>query len=108
MNRRLVLGILILLLAGLQVRLWVSDGGVFDNRRSGLAVAANSAENEAMRKRNATLEAEVLDLRAGGAAIESHARSTLGMVKRGETFYLVVEPNAQPAASADPGPPAAP
>jgi cell division protein FtsB len=97
-SRRLVLGVLIVLLCALQLRLWVADGGVVDNQRSRLAVQAETATNEQLRKRNATLEAEVADLRTGGAAIESHARSTLGMVKRGETFYLVVEPNGQPAA----------
>ncbi len=99
MIRRLILGVLILLFAGLQVRLWVSDGGVIDNQRSRAAVQAETAATAQLRKRNATLEAEVADLRTGGAAIESHARSTLGMVKRGETFYLVVEPNAQPPAT---------
>jgi cell division protein FtsB len=98
-SRRLIIGILIVLLAALQLRLWVSDGGVIDNQRSRIAVQAETEANQTLSKRNATLEAEVADLRTGGAAIESHARSTLGMVKRGETFYLVVEPNGQPASS---------
>jgi cell division protein FtsB len=38
------------------------------------------------------LEAEVADLKAGGPAIEAYARYTLGMIKPGETFYLVVDP----------------
>lgn len=108
MSRRLILGALILLLAGLQVRLWIADGGVVDNQRSRLAVQAETAANEQLRKRNATLEAEVADLRTGGAAIESHARATLGMVKRGETFYLVVEPNTPASAAAGSGPAATP
>jgi cell division protein FtsB len=30
-------------------------------------------------------------LKSGVAAIESRARSTLGMIRKGETFYFVVD-----------------
>jgi cell division protein FtsB len=33
----------------------------------------------------------VLSLRSGLEAIEEHARNDLGMIKRGETFYLVID-----------------
>ena len=42
--------------------------------------------------RNRALEAEVIDLKSGLAAIEERARTELGMVGRGEVFYQVVEP----------------
>ena len=58
------------------------------------AVAAREAENAKLQLRNAALQAEVEDLRAGGAAIETHARKSLGMVKREETFFLVVNASA--------------
>jgi len=92
-NRRLAILTLSLLLAGLHYRLWIADGGVFDTRQQRVAIQQQDAENTRLRQRNATLEAEVVDLRAGGAAIEAHARNTLGMIRRGETFYLVVEPD---------------
>ena len=49
-------------------------------------------ENDALRARNAALDAEVRDLGQGTAAIEARARTTLGMIRDGETFYLVVNP----------------
>ncbi len=93
MKRRLAILTLGLMLAGLQYRLWIADGGVFDASRQSAALQVQDEGNIRLRQRNATLEAEVTDLRAGGAAIETHARNTLGMIRKGETFYLVVEPN---------------
>jgi cell division protein FtsB len=90
MKKRLALIGLCLVLAGLQYRLWVADGGMFDVRRLQQAVDEQGEANSGLVKRNAVLEAEVADLRNGGAAIESHARSELGMIRQGETFYLVV------------------
>jgi cell division protein FtsB len=51
--------------------------------------------NAELRKRNAVLDAVVADLRAGGPAIEAQARANLGMIRKGETFYLVVAPASQ-------------
>lgn len=86
---------LCLVLAGLQYRLWLGDGGVIDTRRLQQAVDEQVAANTRLQQRNAVLEAEVADLRNGGAAIEAHARSELGMIRKGETFYLVVSANSQ-------------
>ena len=40
------------------------------------------------------MSAEVEDLKSGETAVEERARSELGMIKPGETFYRVVEPHA--------------
>eukprot|EP00611_Tribonema_gayanum_P009815 TRINITY_DN19671_c0_g3_i1.p3 TRINITY_DN19671_c0_g3~~TRINITY_DN19671_c0_g3_i1.p3 ORF type:complete len:101 (-),score=31.48 TRINITY_DN19671_c0_g3_i1:72-374(-) len=90
MNRRAAVVILSVMLAGLQYRFWIGDGGVHETGKQRAAVAAREAENAKLQLRNAALQAEVEDLRAGGAAIETHARKSLGMVKREETFFLVV------------------
>jgi len=89
-QRRLVIALLIVVLASLQHRIWVSDDGVVGNRIQQARLAAMKAEVARQHSRNATLQAEVDDLKAGGPAIEAYARNTLGMVRPGETFYLVV------------------
>lgn len=93
MKRRLAIVTLGLLLTGLQYRLWIGDGGYFDTRQKQALLTRQDAEITRLQQRNATLDAEVIDLRNGGAAIEAHARNTLGMIRKGETFYLVVEPD---------------
>jgi len=80
----------------LQYRVWLSDDGVREVARLKEAVAAQRAENERLTDRNRQLAAEVRDLKSGMAALEERARSELGMVARGETFYQVV-PATTPA-----------
>jgi cell division protein FtsB len=91
MTQRVVLVVLAALLLGLQWRLWIANGGIAHTHRLKGQVAEQAAENERLRARNATLDAEVQDLNAGTVAIEGRARTTMGMIKEGETFYLVVQ-----------------
>jgi len=55
------------------------------------AIELQKVENNQMRERNAVLAAEVRDLKQGLEAIEERARSELGMIKRNETFFQVIE-----------------
>jgi cell division protein FtsB len=82
-----------LMLAGLQYRLWIADGGLAHTHRLASEARLQREENAARVARNAALDAEISDLKSGVAAIESRARMTLGMVHDGETFFLVVNPS---------------
>lgn len=86
-----VTAVLALMLLGLQWRLWVSDDGVRSRSELREQVEAARAENRQLAVRNAELDAEVQDLKSGQAAIETRARTTLGMIKPDETFFLVVQ-----------------
>jgi cell division protein FtsB len=79
----------------LQVRLWTGEGSVADVWRISKAVEAQRNENAGLQARNAALAAEVTDLKKGTAAIEERARSELGMIKEGETFFQVILPTSQ-------------
>jgi cell division protein FtsB len=87
----LAAGLLVLLLL-LQYRLWLGDGGTREVARLREEITAQRAENEQLKVRNRTLAAEVQDLKKGTTAIEERARTDLGMVGKGETFYQVVVP----------------
>lgn len=83
--------ILTLILMGLQYRLWISDGSLADIARLQQKIDKQQVENERLQERNRILAAEVKALRSGSDAIEERARTDLGMIKKGETFYMVVE-----------------
>ena len=88
---RALIAVLLVMLVVLQFKLWFGDGGLLEVRKLRHEIATQQQENAELRERNAALEAEVTDLRQGLAAIEERARSELGMVVRGETFYQLVE-----------------
>jgi cell division protein FtsB len=91
--RKVVTVVLTLLLAATQYRLWIADGGLAHTHRLRAEVEAQTTDNVRLAARNAALDAEIADLKSGVAAIESRARTTLGMVRDGETFFLVVNPS---------------
>ena len=92
-----LLGILVLL----QYPLWFGDGGVIAVWRLNREIAAQQKENAQLKDRNQTLEAQVNDLKQGLEVIEGRARAELGMVKKGETFYQVIEQPRDKAPPAD-------
>ncbi len=89
---RWVLLLLLVILAALQYRLWVEQGSLGEVTLLRREIAAQQAEMERLRERNRALQAEVQDLKQGLEAIEERARGELGMVKPGETFLQLVEP----------------
>lgn len=91
MLKHAVTAVLALMFLGLQWRLWVSDDGLRSRTALRDEVAQAQAENQQLAVRNAELDAEVQDLKSGLAAIETRARTTLGMIKPNETFFLVVQ-----------------
>ncbi len=88
---RVLLLLLALLLALLQYKLWFGSGGHHEVEDLRVQVAKQEAENLRLEQRNEALKAEVDNLKSGEAAVEERARSELGMVKPGETFYRVIE-----------------
>ena len=88
-----ILALLVLLFA-LQSKLWMGEGGWREAKQLQHTVNEQRAENARLQQRNDALSAEVEDLKSGETAVEERARSELGMIKPGETFYRVVEPHA--------------
>jgi cell division protein FtsB len=89
---RWLIALLILLLTGLQYRLWFGDTNVRDIWALDAKIELQQSINQELSQRNSELEAEVEDLKKGQAALEERARSELGMIRKGETFFQLVEP----------------
>ena len=83
--------ILLLLLAGLQYRLWVGNGSLAQITDLTQQIADQRAENEILLERNRVLDAEVSELKKGMETVEERARHELGMVKEGETLYQLAQ-----------------
>ncbi|UQY37246.1 cell division protein FtsB [Pseudomonas fulva] len=83
--------VLILVLAGLQYRLWVGEGSLAQVTELQQEIADQQGENERLLERNRILEAEVMELKKGMETVEERARHELGMVKDGETLYQLAE-----------------
>jgi cell division protein FtsB len=86
-----ILYILTGILLGLQYPLWLGDGGLLALWKLKQEVAAQKLENSGLKERNMALEAEVRDLKEGYEALEERARAELGMVRRGETLFQIIE-----------------
>ncbi len=90
-RERILVYSLVGLLVVLQYPLWFGSGGVLALWRLNREIAAQKADNLGLHERNAALEAEVGDLKRGYDAIEERARTELGMVKKNETFYQIID-----------------
>ena len=79
------------MIAVLQFQLWIGDDSVRSLNLLEGQVAEQKSINMSLEDRNKKLEIEIVDLKTGVEAIEERARSELGMIEQGETFFLIVE-----------------
>lgn len=92
---QLLFVLLMLLFFGLQYRLWVGEGSLAEVSTLRHQLDAQRTELNDLQERNATLQAEVDDLKDGLAAIEARARSELGLIRQGETYFQLLPPDAK-------------
>jgi cell division protein FtsB len=89
--RLYILGLLALL-AFLNQQLWLDeDRGLRKVMALQDAIATETLTVANLSERNKSLEAEVKNLKEGVDAFEERARAELGMVRRGETFFHLLE-----------------
>ena len=96
---RVLIWLLLIVFLLLQYRLWVGEGSLAEVSNLKREIAAQQEELAALKERNRALQAEVEDLKHGLEAVEVRARSELGMLKKGEEFYQVIEPKKHSAKS---------
>lgn len=72
-------------------RAWFSDVGYFAVAKMADRVAEQKAITQEIASENDELLHEVVGLQHTLLAVESRARTDLGMIKEGESFFLVVD-----------------
>lgn len=88
---RWILLILLLCLFGLQYRLWIGPGSLAHVAALERELEEQTRVNDQLQQRNQLLEYEVNNLKSGLESVEERARSELGLIKKDETFYLLIE-----------------
>ncbi len=88
---KFIVALLVFFTLTLQARLWVGEGSLAEMSALKARVENEKAKIEILLQRNLILREEVIALRNGLDAIEERARSELGMIKEGETFYMLVK-----------------
>jgi len=97
----IVLAVLVLLI---QYPLWLGKGGALRVWEMERQIEVQRESNSKLQVRNAALDAEVRDLKQGLEAVEERARSELGMIRKDEIFFQVLESDAAAARPVAPSP----
>jgi cell division protein FtsB len=87
---KILIAVLLLLLIGLQFKLWFGDGSLSEVVQLSRELETQKAKLQLLEERNQILEAQVLDLQNGLDAFEEKARNDLGMIKQEETFIQLI------------------
>lgn len=86
-----LLALLTVTLVFLQVRLWFGEGSMAHVTSLKRQIAAEQKTIDAERERNRELAMEVRELRGGTDAVEGEARRDLGMIRDGETYFMLLD-----------------
>lgn len=89
---KILIVILVALLLLLNYRLWFSEGSFSHRAELQQQIDKQQAENTRLRERNQVLALEVEELKSGLDSIEERAREQMGMIKKDETFFMIVKP----------------
>jgi cell division protein FtsB len=82
--------VLLLLLGFLQYRLWVGEGSLAQIANLKREIEKQQLDNAHLHARNQALAAEIEALK-NGTSIEDRARRDMGMIRKDETFVLIVD-----------------
>jgi cell division protein FtsB len=90
-----------ILLFFLFLRLWVGTGSYTDIWRMEEQIKTQQEANQKQQTENRKLHAEIEEFQSGDSAVVERARSELGMIRKGETFYQIIlkpKPDPEPEA----------
>lgn len=89
--KKLIISVSFILLVIFQYQIWFSPNGIPKIYSLRTAISQQKARNDAAEKHNSGLKADITALKNSSSAVEEHARSDIGLIKKGEVFYQVVK-----------------
>lgn len=87
---RFLITVHIIILLLLFMSLWIGHGSYSEIWKLENDIAKQKKMNNLQEEKNRQIQAELEDAREGHAAVEERARSELGMIKKGETFFEII------------------
>lgn len=91
LSSRSLVALLSALAIFLQYEIWSVNGGISQVWKLKHAIIIVEEQNKELQQKNTILAADVEDLKHGDESIEEHARMDLGMIKKNEIFYQIVD-----------------
>jgi cell division protein FtsB len=85
---KLIIPVFTIMLLGLQHRMWIGDGGLMTIHQYHQQIDLLTRKAEAIEIENQEMALQINQLRTSMQAVESLARRDLGMIGKGETFFL--------------------
>ncbi len=82
--------VLLVLLGFLQYRLWIGEGSLAQVAELKRNIEQQQRENNHLHARNQALAAEI-DALKSGSSVEDRARRDMGMIRKDETFVLIID-----------------
>ena len=89
MFRKLLIPVLVVLFVVLQYKLWVGEGSLAEVASMERDIEVQQQAIEEMQKRNMAMQAEIDSFKHDQDAVEERARSDLGMIREGETYFQI-------------------
>ncbi|WP_346839391.1 septum formation initiator family protein [Microbulbifer sp. SAOS-129_SWC] len=94
-----LLAILTIMLLATQYRLWVGKGSLAEVTRLKRELTEQQDKNSALERQNRQLLREVRSLKVGTDGVEAKARYDLGLIKKGETLFIFMDPDQKRSAT---------
>lgn len=89
--RKSVIVLMALLVVALQIRLWFGVANVFEVLDLHQQLFALGEELDSLKQRNAQIDLDITQLKQDPQMVEEQARFELGMIRRGESYFRVIE-----------------
>lgn len=93
---KIICPVLCLVFLSLQYRLWIGEGSLAHAHRLQSQIDEQSRINDSLQAENDLLVEDVKAYKNGYGAIEARARKQMGLIRKGETFYMFVDESEHP------------